>query len=222
MPRWESVAREQINSGLKKISKALAALEERDAVEADTRLLVTDVLCDLLGFDKYEELTAEYSVKGEFADFGIRIDRQMSAFVEIKRVAQKLNPTHLRQVETYCLKQGVQWAILTNARHWQVYNVQAAPGEQAETNLVLEVDLLDPQTKPKEKVESLLPISRVGFTRGLIDAAWKQRYVSSPKALGPVVLSKSVIDEIRKELWRQQKVKVDTTVIRASVEKMIS
>jgi len=220
-PKWESTTRDQISAGLRRVVKAITALETRDAVEADTRLLVTDVLCDLLGFDKYEELTAEYSVKGEFADFGIRIDKQMTAFVEIKRVTQKLNATHLRQVENYCLKHGVSWAVLTNARHWQLYNIQSSSGEKAETNLVLEVDLLSEAIKPKDMIDTLLIFSRVGFTKGLVDEAWRQRFVSSPKALKPVVFSRPVIEEIRKELWRQQRVKVDAEIIRNSLGMMI-
>jgi predicted type IV restriction endonuclease len=221
IPKWEQTARDRISTALKKIGKSIEALKARDAVEADTRLLVTDVLCDMLGFDKYEDLTAEYQVKGEFADYGVRVDKQLVAFVEIKRITQKLNATHLRQVESYALKNGVTWAILTNAQVWQVYNIQSSSGEQAETTLVFEVDLLDTNVKPREKVPSLLAISREGFSKGLIDDAWRQRFVSSPKALKPVILSKSVIEEIRKELWRQQRTKVDAEQIRQSIESML-
>jgi predicted type IV restriction endonuclease len=222
IPKWEQTARDRISTVLKKIGKSIEALKARDAVEADTRLLVTDVLCDMLGFDKYEDLTAEYQVKGEFADYGVRVDKQLVAFVEIKRITQKLNATHLRQVESYALKNGVTWAILTNAQVWQVYNIQSSSGEQAETTLVFEVDLLDTNVKPREKVQSLLAISREGFSKGLIDDTWRQRFVSSPKALKPVILSKSVIEEIRKELWRQQRTKVDAEQIRQSIESMLS
>jgi hypothetical protein len=62
----------------------LAELIARDANEGDTRLLVTDFLCDGLGYDKYEDLTTEYQVKGEFADYGIRIAKQLVAFIEVK------------------------------------------------------------------------------------------------------------------------------------------
>jgi hypothetical protein len=58
----------------------------RDANEGDTRLLVTDFLCDGLGFDKYADLTTEYQVKGEFADYGLRIDRELVAFIEVKEL----------------------------------------------------------------------------------------------------------------------------------------
>jgi hypothetical protein len=57
----------------------------RDANEGDTRLLVTDMLCEGFGFDKYTELTTEYRVKGEFADYGIRLDKDLIAFLEVKR-----------------------------------------------------------------------------------------------------------------------------------------
>jgi hypothetical protein len=52
---------------------------------------VTDPPCDGLGFDKYADLTTEYQVKGEFSDYGLRIDRELVAFIEVKRVATKLS-----------------------------------------------------------------------------------------------------------------------------------
>lgn len=77
-PKWETEARDRIRSAIKRFSRPLADLVARDANEGDTRLLVTDMLCEALGFDKYEDLTTEYQVKGEFADYGIRIDKRSS------------------------------------------------------------------------------------------------------------------------------------------------
>jgi len=88
-PKWETAARERMKGAIKKFSKPLADLIARDANEGDTRLLVTDILCDGFGFDKYSELTTEYRVKGEFADYGIRLDKDLIAFLEVKRVNTK-------------------------------------------------------------------------------------------------------------------------------------
>lgn len=217
-PKWELQARERIVSGLKKISKPIETLKERDAVEADTRLLITDILCDVLGFDKYQDLTAEYQVKGEFADYGIRIDQQLVAFLEIKRITQKLNSNHLRQVENYALKNGVHWAILTNAQVWQIYFVEAKSGEESELTLVAELDLLDATTKPKEKAEEFFLFSRESFARGLIDERWRSRFASSPKALKTVLLSERVLDIIRKELWQQYRTRLNESDLRNSIE----
>jgi hypothetical protein len=67
-PKWETDARDRVRTAIRRYSKPLTDLVARDANEGDTRLLVTDFLCDGLGYDKYEELTTEYQVKGEFAD----------------------------------------------------------------------------------------------------------------------------------------------------------
>jgi hypothetical protein len=109
--------------GYSDASATVADLVARDANEGDTRLLVTDFLCDGPGFDKYADLTTEYQVKGEFADYGLRIDRGLVAFIEVKRVATKLWTRHLRQVEMYTVNEGVEWIILTNGAVWQVYHI---------------------------------------------------------------------------------------------------
>lgn len=221
LPKWEAAARERISTGLRRIVKPIEGLRTRDAVEADTRMLVTDVLCDLLGYDKYDDLTAEYQVKGEFADYGLRIDKQLVAFVEIKRVSQKLAATHLRQVENYALKNGVNWAILTNAQHWQVYHVQALSGEQSELTLVLQVDLLDNEVKASEKMERLFLISREAIQKGRLDLHWKEKFATSAKALRPILLSDCVLEEVRKELWRKMKQRVDVADLRISISSML-
>src|ERR687893_593283 len=75
-PKWEMEAKERVKAAIKKFSKPLSDLVARDANEGDTRLLVTDMLCEAFGFDKYAELTTEYRVKGEFADYGVRLDKE--------------------------------------------------------------------------------------------------------------------------------------------------
>jgi hypothetical protein len=122
-PKWEAEARDRLRAAVRRFGKPLADLVARDANEGDTRLLVTDFLCDGLGYDKYADLTTEYQVKGEFADYGLRIDRDLVAFIEVKRIATKLSTKHLRQVEMYAVNEGVEWVILTNGSVWQVYHI---------------------------------------------------------------------------------------------------
>jgi hypothetical protein len=55
--------------------------------------LVTDFLCEAFGYSNYEELTTEYQVKGEFADYGVRLDEQLVAFIEVKRFTTRLAPS---------------------------------------------------------------------------------------------------------------------------------
>jgi hypothetical protein len=88
MPKWESDARDRVKAAVRKFQKPLADLVARDANEGDTRLLVTDLLCEGLGYDKYEDLTTEYQVKVDFADYGVRVDKQLVSFIEVKRCTQ--------------------------------------------------------------------------------------------------------------------------------------
>ncbi|MEJ7716356.1 MAG: hypothetical protein WKF40_12010 [Thermoleophilaceae bacterium] len=189
-------------------------LVERDANEGDTRLLVTDFLCDGLGFDKYEDLTTEYQVKGEFADYGIRIEKQLIAFIEVKRCTQKLGVRHLRQVQMYAVNEGVEWMILTNGQVWQVWQVwHLTGGLPVVVDLALEVDLLGEGTIA-QKVDSLFHLSKDAIRRRLLDELWKAKAATAPKSLATIVLSDSVIEAVRKELRRQTAYNVDLTELR--------
>jgi hypothetical protein len=198
-PKWETEAREKLRAGIKKFTKPLSDLMSRDANEGDTRLLVTDFLCDALGYDKYSDLTTEYRVKGEFADFGIRIDQDMVAFIEVKRVNTRLSDKHLRQVQMYAVNEGCEWVLLTNGHDWQVYHISA--GLPVVMDLALSVSLFNDEPAA-HKVNQLFHITRDSFRRQQIDSLWKAKRATSPKSLAGVLLAPSVVDAIRKELKR--------------------
>ncbi len=175
-------------------------------------LLVTGFLVYALGYDKFDDLTTEFAVRGEFADYGLRIDKQLVAFIEVKRVTQKLSARHLRQVETYVIKEGLEWAFLTNGQVWQVYHVTAGTGQQAATDLVLEVDLLG-EDSPSKKTADLFHLHRSAMKRDTLDELWKQRAATAPVALASVLCSEAVLDAIRKEIRRHRGYNPDTATI---------
>jgi len=199
-PKWELEARDRVKAAIRRYNKHLADLADRDANEGDTRLLVTDFLCDALGFDKYADLTTEYQVKGEFADYGVRIERELIAFIEVKRVATKLAPKHLRQVEMYAVNEGVEWVILTNGAVWQVYHLTG--GLPVVIDLALAVDLLGDQPG-SHKANQLFYLTRESLKRRQIDELWRTKRATSPRSLAEVLVSESVTEAIRKELRRQ-------------------
>lgn len=210
MPKWEEEARRQVRNAVKRFKKPLEDLVTRDANEGDTRLLVTDILCEGLGYDKYEDLTTEYQVKGEFADYGIRVDKQLAAFIEVKRCAQKLNEKHLRQVQTYAVNEGVEWMILTNGRVWQAWHLTG--GLPVQVDMAFEVDLLSEES-PTKMADTLFCLHKEAFKRNLIDDLWKQQAATSPKALAKIITSPKMVDEIRKEVRRETGHKADPKVI---------
>ncbi|MFB4283443.1 hypothetical protein ACBJ59_49635 [Nonomuraea sp. MTCD27] len=200
IPKWEADARDRVRAAIRRYSKPLTDLIARDANEGDTRLLITDFLCAGLGYDKYDDLTTEYQVKGEFADYGIRIDKQLIAFIEVKRCSQKLNVKHLRQVQMYAVNEGVEWMVLSNGQVWQAYHMTA--GLPVVIDLALEVDLLS-DASLSVKTDALFYLTKEAFKRRLIDDLWRARAATSPKSLAQVLLSDVVTDAVRKELRRQ-------------------
>lgn len=206
VPKWETEARERLRAAVRRFARPLSDLVARDANEGDTRLLVTDFLCEGFGFDKYTDLTTEYQVKGEFADYGVRIDRELIAFIEVKRVATKLATKHLRQVEMYAVNEGVEWVILTNGAVWQVYHLTG--GLPVAIDLALEVDLLADES-PSRKVNQLFYLTRESLKRRQIDDLWRVKRATSPQSLAEVLVSEAVVEEVRKELRRQTGHNVD-------------
>ncbi|MEN6519914.1 MAG: type I restriction enzyme HsdR N-terminal domain-containing protein [Armatimonadota bacterium] len=209
-PKWEIDAREKLKASIKRFNKALVDLKDRDANEADTRLFVTDVLCDALGLDKYTELCTEYRVKGEYVDYGIRLENDMIAFVEVKRINTKLGTKHLRQVQNYAVNEGVEWIILTNGAQWQVYHLSG--GLPLITDLAIEIDLLG-DIPMGQKVNTMFYLTRDALKRGKLMDLWQEKRVTAPNSLARILLSDSIVIAVRKELKKATGYNIDPTEI---------
>lgn len=198
-PKWEQSVKARIRASLKHLSKPLAEAVQRDANEADTRLLVTEFLCEAFGYHRFDDLDTEYAVKGQFADYGLRVDKQLVAFVEVKRCATKLAPKHLRQAELYAAHEGIEWIILTNGAVWQLYHLEG--GLPVTVDLVLEADLLGEQSAAV-LASTLMPLSREAMKKGVLESLWKQVRASSPQSVAAAIMAPSVIKAIRSEMHR--------------------
>ena len=210
LPKWERAARNRLRAAIERYSQPLADMLRRDANEGDTRLLITDLLCDGFGFDKFEDLTTEYRIRGKYVDYGLRIDRKLVALMEVKRIAMKLSARHLYQAQGYALNEGVEWVLLTNGAHWQAYRVTASM--PIRVDLALDVDLLGPGT-PAEKAEELFYLTRESLKRRQIDDLWRVRRATAPGSLAEVLVSEPVMTAVRKELRRKTGYKPDDAEI---------
>lgn len=217
-PKWESEARDRLRRAVRKFTPHIKGLIERDANEGDTRLLVTDFLCSALGYDRYADLTTEYQIKGQFADYGVRIDHDLVAFIEVKRCTTKLNEKHLRQVQLYAANEGVEWLLLTNGRHWQAWHLTSTL--PMTVDLALDVDLLD-GGKPAGKIAELFYLTHESMRRRQIDDLWQQKRVTAPESLAKVLVSDRMVSELRKELRRQTGYNADEAELRATLRSQV-
>src|SRR5690348_13454936 len=122
MPTVPSRVADRIVAGLKKYPKILAAAIDRDINEADTVVIVTDFLSEVLGFDKYSgEISREFSIRSAFSVLGIKVGGNLLYLIEVKAVGLGLKEGHLRQAVDYAANHGVEWVVLTNGATWNVY-----------------------------------------------------------------------------------------------------
>jgi len=196
MATREEKVKQRIRAGHSKIAKRVQEAQASDLNEADTSALVAHILQALLGYDPLDDLTQQYKVRGLYADYGVKIDGQLVAFVEVKSARTALNERHLRQVEQYATSEGIDWLILTNAGRWQVYRVTFT--KPITRDLVMDFDLVG--TPAAQLVEELYYLSKESLRRAEIDKLWRERTAVGPGNLLKVLFSPPVLDRIRKEL----------------------
>lgn len=217
-PVWETKSKEALKAFIKKNSKVLLGLQQREAVEANVRTFVADMLVEGFGFDKFEELTSEYLVKGEFADIAIRFEKQIKAFVEIKRISTVLKEQHLRQVTTYAANEGVEWAILTNGRVWEVYHISnSTPLTQT---LMFSVDLLSEQT-PSQKVSKLWQLSRDAMKRDVLSDEWKTISALKSEVISKALHSDEVLRVVRTQIKKSTGELVNPEKLKEAISTLI-
>jgi Type I restriction enzyme R protein N terminus (HSDR_N) len=200
-PKWKWSAKQRVRDTFRHYAPQITLLATKKANEEQTRLLVTEFLCSALGFGRFDDLDLEFRVRGNYADYGLKIDNQLIAFVEVKAAATPLSERHLRQVKGYVLDDpDVDWAILTNGSVWRAYHIEAA--KPVDVELVLEVNLLDQSATTAELADALWYMTKESFKHGSINDLWKLRRATSPRVMASTLVSHSVTQAIRAELHR--------------------
>ena len=195
MATREEKAKARIRDALRKYTSVLEAAKQQDKAEADTSKIVLTILGDALGYDEFEEVTAQYKVKGQYIDYAVKVGGDIKFIVEVKAVGTALKPDHLRQVTTYAVNEGVDWAVLTNGPVWQLYHI--AFERPVNVELVFEVDLLC--TDRAGVVDLLYLISRQAVLKDAVKKYWTDKLAVSAPNIVRALLSDDVINEMRKE-----------------------
>lgn len=200
MPEPPKKVVDRLVAGIKRFQPIVSASKARDDGEGDTVMVVTDMLGEVFGYDKYSELTAEHAIRGTFCDLAIKIDDAIQALVEVKAVGLELKDQHVKQAVDYAANQGVDWVILTNAAHWRVYNVTFA--KPIDQELVIDVEFCALNSRNPQDVESLYLLCKEGWVKSVLGEYQTRKQALSRFFLGAMILSKPVLDVIRRELRR--------------------
>lgn len=207
---------ERLSTALRRFQPVLQSARARDVTESDTSMIVTDMLADLFGFEKYSEITREYCIRGTFCDLAIKLDDKLEFLIEVKAAGLDLKDPHVKQAVDYAANQGVDWVILTNGTVWKVFKVIF--GKPINQELVLEIDFSTLSPRSSAHLDVLFNLSREGIHKGALPAYHVQQQATNKFFLSAVVVSEPVIDTIRRELRRlSPDVRIKNDDIRAAL-----
>lgn len=186
----------RLAAGVKKLQPILALQQSRDVNEADTAVIVTEILSEVFGYDKFTEITSEHEVHKAYCDKAIRVDGQLMLLVEVKAIGAELKDLHVRQVTDYAAKQGVDWVVLTNAIRWRVYKMLFS--KPVDFELVFEFNFCDLDPKCDEHIELLSLLARESWHKDKLDVFEAKRQVLGKFSLAAVILSEPVLKVVRR------------------------
>lgn len=213
MPIIPKKVAERLNNALKRFQPILSASRARDDGEADTVMIVTDMLAEVFGYDKYSEVTAEYAIRGTYCDLATKLEGTIQALIEVKAIGLELKDQHVKQAVDYAANQGVDWVVLTNGVHWRVYNVIF--GKPIDQELVIDIDICSLNSKSQTDLETAYLFCKEGWIKSVLGDYQLRKQALSRFFLGALVLSVPVLEVIRRELRRvSPDVKIETDQIR--------
>ena len=205
--------KDRITAGIKRFLPILSSAKTRDVNESDTVTIVTDMLAEVFGFDKYSEITSEYVIRGTYVDLAIKLDGKLEMLIEVKAIGLDPKDAFVKQSVDYAANQGVDWVILTNGAKWQVYKVTF--GKPVNQDLVLEIDFMNTNPKNAGDLENLYLLTKEGISRSVLGDYHTQRQALSRFSIGAIVISDPVLEMIRRELRKMSPdVKIDAQQIK--------
>jgi hypothetical protein len=219
MPVTARVA-DRITTQLKRYQAVLGQAQQRDVGESDTSRIISDMLSDVFGYDKYEHVTTEHAIRGTFVDLAVQVDGELRFLVEVKAIGVPLKDSHTKQAVDYGANKGTEWIILTNGAVWRVYKIIFS--QPIDKVLIFEIDLLSASHRSPEMLECFGNLSKEGFSKGSMSDLLQQKQVTSKFALASILLSDCIVEELRRELRRLSPgLRVDVETLRTTLAEQV-
>jgi len=203
----------RLSTAVPKFKKVLASARERDINESDTVTIVTDMLEQIFGFDKYSEITREYSIQGTYCDLAIKSGKRIEYLLEVKAIGLSLKDNHLRQAVNYASREGIKWVVLTNGINWEIHRVSL--DEKVQNALLFSFDFLEMNPRKSDQQELLFLLCKRGVQKDLIDDFYEYKQSVNRYTIGALLLTDPIVNTVRRELRKLKAgIKVDSDEIR--------
>lgn len=189
---------ERILANVPKFQKVLTVAKARDLNESDTVAIITDLLAEVFGYEKYVEITSELAIRGTYCDLAVKINDKFQYLIECKAIGTELKDVHLRQAVGYGANKGIQWIILTNGIDWQIYRIRFE--QPIAWELVIRFDLITGSVKDEKFIEALLLVSKEGVDKCIRENLFEKIQCVNRFVIGAIILSDPVVLAVKKEL----------------------
>ena len=189
---------ERIKSSMAKFQKVLGIAKDRDLNESDTVSIITDMLAEVFGYNKYLEVTSELAIRGTYCDLAIKLNDKFEYLIECKAIGIDLKDNHLRQAIGYGANKGIQWIILTNGMEWQIHKLKFEKPIQCE--LVTKFNINELSMKNERDIEKLAIITKEGVEKNLREELYEKIQCVNKFVVGQLLISEPVISTVRREL----------------------
>src|SRR3954468_17860694 len=101
MPPIPTKVEDRLIGAIKRFQPIIQSAKARDVNESDTVIIVTDMLSEVFGYDKYSEITSEFAVRGTFCDLATKVDGTVQCLIEVKAIGTELKESHTKQAVDY-------------------------------------------------------------------------------------------------------------------------
>jgi predicted type IV restriction endonuclease len=220
MTKLPSKVQTRLVAGIKKFQPILADAKQRGVNESDTVNIITDMLSEVFGYEKYIEITSEKEIRGTHCDLATVIDKKVQTLIEAKAVHQQLKDNHVIQAVGYATNEGVDWVLLTNGATWQVYKVLFT--KPIDHQLILEIDFLALDHHEQTDLEKLFLLTKESWPKSALSEYCEQKEALSKYSIAAAILSESVLNAIRHELKQiSPDVRIDAEQVRTVLEQEV-
>ena len=200
MANIPAVAAKRLTASVPKFRKILGRAKERDVNESDTVTIITDMLEEVFGFDKYSDITREFGIQGTYCDLAIKTGKRIQYLIEVKAIGLELRESHLRQSVNYASREGVKWVVLTNGINWEIHRVHV--DEKVQSERLFAFNILEMNPRKKEDQDLLFLLCKRGVQKDLIADFYEYKQSVNRYTIGALLLSDPILTVVRRELRR--------------------
>lgn len=217
MSKPPAAVEKRLKAAVPKFQKILSDAKKRDINEADTVMIISDMMEEVFGMDKYSDITREHCIKGTYVDLAIVVDGTLDYLIEVKAIGIELKDSHVRQAVDYAAKEGVRWVVLTNGINWQIHRVTV--DQKVKHENIFSFSFIDLNVKKQEDLELIFLLCKRGLHKDLIQNYYEKKQSVNRYIVGAILGTEGIASAVRSTMRKMTPgLKVDNDEIMSIIQ----